>query len=1671
MRKLIFSLMMLLLASALMSQELSDYSVTVDYTTYTSIASTGTQLTNVYGDYANQTFSLPFSFEFGTKSIARGTNMCVRSDGHVLINLSGTYSGSDYGYNYWPTSSSYNYCAIVPYTNDDGYMPSNTSAVYWQVEESNTGDSILVVEFVDVEHYIDNGEAFNYQLRIYQNGDISVTYGAMTGSSSYANFMMTANDTYDRVLLAGSWSAPTPACPPQMTYLSGAPTEGTVITYVRPTDYCARPASLAVSAVTSNEATVSWIGNDDAIVYTYEYDLVDFVPGSGTHNEGSTNYNSIDLTGLSAQTNYYFYVKSECNNGEESSYASITFRTACGEVTDIPWVEGFEDASSINCWTLLDHNNSINDNWTRYSSYSHSGNYSMRSSYNSSAAANEWLITPPIVIPSDAEGMILRWFVRGSSYSNNIAHYTVRVSTTGNTTADFTDSLFAESYSNSTYVERTVNLDNYAGETVYIAFIHDSYNDNGLYLDDISVHSTLPPVVSISGPTLVSEGEDAVFHATMSEGSENGLQYTWTSSMANNGYAYLMEDGDSVTVTYTAGGLDTIQVTATNNYGSATATYIVRVCGILTTFPWEENFDNADALECWSILDFNNSTYDNWTRYSGSSYSHSGSYSMKSSFNSNANANEWLITPPISVPFDAEGMTLKWYVRGSTYNSNIAHYTVLISTAGNNAEDFTDTLYAETYGDNTYVERMASLNTYAGETIFIAFIHDSYNDSGIYLDDISIYSALPPTVSISGPTIAYDGVDILYTASIAEGSDNGIYYEWTSTMANNGTAILTDNGETAMLYYYFGGIDTIQVVAYNIYGSDTAYMIVQVCSTIIDFPWEENFDNADITCWTILDLNNSNNDNWARYLSSNYSHSGSYSMRSNYNSNATPNDWLITPPIVIPSDAEGLTLKWFVRGSTYSGNTAHYTVRLSTTGNNAADFTNTLFAEEYGNSTYEARMVNLDSYAGETVYIAFIHDSYNDNGLYLDDISVYYSLPPVVNITGPTQAYEGVETIFQAILNEGSENGIQYDWTSTMEAAGNAILVPNNNSASITYNSGGTDTIQLIASNMYGSDTTYHVVFVCGTITDIPWVESFENAANLDCWTILDLDGSSNDNWSRYYSSYSSHTGTYSMRSYYNSSSAANDWLITPAVEIPTNAEGLVLTWFVKGSTFSSNVSHYSVKISTTGNNVADFTTTLFEESYGEDYINRSASLENYAGERIYIAFIHDSYNDNGIYLDDIAVRSALVPVVTLTAPATAMIGENITLTANLTEGSSNGLTYSWSNTLNSTLTPAGNNATVVYNTGGTDYIQVIASNAYGADTAYATITVLDCNPVTTFPWSENFESGVDAIQCWTIIDNNNYTDDNWIVISNGTDSYSYEGNYCLAGPYHEYGSCDDYIISPAIVIPSYANNLWLSYYIRGGEYEGNATSYRTLISTSGTAINNFTDILINETYAGGYVQRSFPLAAYAGQTIHFAFHQTSYDANNMFIDNILIEHVQTPVECNAPSIINASASDSTVTITWTGDADSYTVAINTGSWSEPAMGITATGFTYTFTGLSAGTLYSFGIRSNCADGQTSSWVIQQITTTSTTPPIGITDLSDMEAKIYPNPASQTVTIEVPGLKQLEIMDISGRTIFAETDIDSNKHQLDISTIASGVYFIRLKSDKYMSIRKLVIDK
>lgn len=65
----------------------------------------------------------------------------------------------------------------------------------------------------------------------------------------------------------------------------------------------------------------------------------------------------------------------------------------------------------------------------------------------------------------------------------------------------------------------------------------------------------------------------------------------------------------------------------------------------------------------------------------------------------------------------------------------------------------------------------------------------------------------------------------------------------------------------------------------------------------------------------------------------------------------------------------------------------------------------------------------------------------------------------------------------------------------------------------------------------------------------------------------------------------------------------------------------------------------------------------------------------------------------------------------------------------------------------------------------------------------------------------------------------------------------------------------------------------------------------------------------------------------------------------------------------------------------------------------------------------------------------------------------------DSELKVYPNPASQLLNVELPpsqGAFTLEIMDITGKVVLALPSSTSTKfHTLDVSHLKSGMYFIR----------------
>ena len=68
---------------------------------------------------------------------------------------------------------------------------------------------------------------------------------------------------------------------------------------------------------------------------------------------------------------------------------------------------------------------------------------------------------------------------------------------------------------------------------------------------------------------------------------------------------------------------------------------------------------------------------------------------------------------------------------------------------------------------------------------------------------------------------------------------------------------------------------------------------------------------------------------------------------------------------------------------------------------------------------------------------------------------------------------------------------------------------------------------------------------------------------------------------------------------------------------------------------------------------------------------------------------------------------------------------------------------------------------------------------------------------------------------------------------------------------------------------------------------------------------------------------------------------------------------------------------------------------------------------------------------------------------------------------VYPNPATNNITIEAPQKSTIEILNIQGQTILQQ-QIQQGKTNIDISALAKGVYILRLCSNDKTAVTKIV---
>ncbi len=134
---------------------------------------------------------------------------------------------------------------------------------------------------------------------------------------------------------------------------------------------------------------------------------------------------------------------------------------------------------------------------------------------------------------------------------------------------------------------------------------------------------------------------------------------------------------------------------------------------------------------------------------------------------------------------------------------------------------------------------------------------------------------------------------------------------------------------------------------------------------------------------------------WHPYNGPSYAHSGNYSaLCSNYLP-ADNSDWLITPPLSI---SQGDSLCFYARSWT-NAEPVNLLVKVSTTGNSIANFTQLLANLQNLSATYQYQQLSLNAFAGQTIYLAF--HFYNDYyAVLVDDVKVGHTplVQPVLEL-------------------------------------------------------------------------------------------------------------------------------------------------------------------------------------------------------------------------------------------------------------------------------------------------------------------------------------------------------------------------------------------------------------------------------------------------------------------------------------------------------------------------------------------------------------------------------------------------------------------------------------------------------------------------------------------------
>lgn len=118
------------------------------------------------------------------------------------------------------------------------------------------------------------------------------------------------------------------------------------------------------------------------------------------------------------------------------------------------------------------------------------------------------------------------------------------------------------------------------------------------------------------------------------------------------------------------------------------------------------------------------------------------------------------------------------------------------------------------------------------------------------------------------------------------------------------------------------------------------------------------------------------------------------------------------------------------------------------------------------------------------------------------------------------------------------------------------------------------------------------------------------------------------------------------------------------------------------------------------------------------------------------------------------------------------------------------------------------------------------------------------------------------------------------------------------------------------------------------------------------------------------------------------------------------------------------------------------------------------------------GNLYKYYVTSVFNDSESGALVCEAESDTVVVLWEGVDDVASGGLKVYPNPASQTVTVTGNSpIRTIEVVNYLGETVFSRTGINDPSCMIDVSSWVPGVWFVKVTDDRHTVTLKLVVRR